>query len=545
MSSLKETIETAYQPVLSTLPENRHDPFSPPVTVMDDLTYQLVQMPDLLRAVDTSVTHSGSLVLERSLRQPPTALALIKAKQEAVRELSCDDRLRHRVTQYLQEAASTEGEFYSYFHGDYTLMPYKQHPNLYDAFKGTRNFLRFISENTEGIEARSPYLNLLLAGLHSLTQSEIYDWIKNPLYKTPWGLRNKAKTPSYLPRIRFFANDFTPNLVLFNAAAAFGMSSAFGLALDLLYIIFQGRPEGTTWKVPSIMTPFTVTFLQPAETMMGMHRSMDNDWFVKPMGKRCFGNQDVMATVDRLGEIDELLSFVKYGERVNGSVVSPDVTDDSPHQFYAQGLRNPTLAVDNSQYVPNDVNLNGARLTFITGPNSGGKTFLCKSIAQAQILAQLGCPIPAETAQIAIADKVFYHAPMINSLQDEEGRFGIEAGRTRDLFFQATPKTLIILDELLEATTFEERLAHSQDILDAFCHIGNNTVLVTHNHQLVQSFREETRGQFWQVEFDGDRPTYRKIEGISTESHAYKVLERLGFTREDMFRHLREHGYIT
>lgn len=545
MSSLKETVETAYRPILSILPKNRHDPFSPPLTMMDDLTYRLVQMPDLLKALDTSLTHSGSLVLEKSLRQPPTALTLIRAKQEAVRELSSNDGLRHRVTQYLQEAASIEGEFYSYFHGDYTLMPYGQHPNLYDAFKGARNFLRFAAEKTEGIEACSPYLNLLLQRLQSLTQSEIYDWIKNPVYTSPWGLRDKANTHWYLPRLRFFANDLSSNMHFFNATLSFGVSVLAGLAWDGFFIILTGKPVGMTVFSPSVMAPFSVIFLTLIDAISGMHRSLDDDWFVKPMGKRYFGNQDVMATVDCLGAIDELMSFVNYGERVKGPVVLPDITDNSPHHFFAQGLRNPTLAVDNPRYVPNDVDLNEARLTFITGPNSGGKTSLCKSITQAQILAQLGCPIPAEAAQIAIADKVFYHAPMINSLQDEQGRFGTEAARTRDLFFQTTPRTLIMLDELLEATTAEERLAHSWDILDAFWHIGNNTVLVTHNHQLVQNFRDEGRGQFWQVEFNGETPTHRKIAGISRESHAHNVLEKLGFTKEDMFRHLRERGYIS
>lgn len=542
MAQIKEVIAT-YQPILETLPRERQSPFVVPTTVMDELTYQLVQMPDLLKTMDTSITRSGSSVLERSLRQPPTSLALVRAKQEAVREVGSDDRLRYQLEKYLHEAASPEKDFYTYFYGDYTIMPYRTHPNLYDVFRDTRKFLQFLTAGTDKIESRSEYLNLLLFGLRSFADTEIYDWVKNPIYGTPFGLRNSSRAHWYLPKRRFVPTDWKLDYYIGMGVMPGAMGFPFGVGMSFLTNSVSPSeisPLLVGLRFSALMTAMLVPFMSPIYAMMGMTRMADSDWFIQPMAKRYFGSKDVAEAVDNLGMIDELLTLVKYGERTNGPMVMPEIVDDTPHHFFAQGLRNPLMVVTDPDYVPNDVDLNGQRLTFITGPNSGGKTSLCKTIAQAQVLAQIGSPIPAEAAQIATADKVFYHAPMINSLTDEEGRFGVEVARTRDLFFQTTPRSLIILDELLEATTYEERLKHSYDILDAFWHIGNNTVLVTHNHQLAQHFKGEGRGQFWQVEFKGKKSTHKTIPGISNESHADEVMKRLGFTREKMF----EHPYI-
>lgn len=543
MNQSKEQAGETCQPILKILPREEGS-FAVPATVMDDLTYKLVQMPDLLRVMDTSLTHSGSLVLERSLRQPPTTLDLTRAKQEAVREISSDDKLRLQLERYLEEAVLPEKDFYTYFHGKYRNLPYGWHPNLYDAFKGTRRFLQHSTEGVEGIEARSEYLNSRLQTLRSFADTEIYDWVKNPIYKTPFGLRNKGTAPWYLPKMRFYATDLKPHYYLGFAGLVAIMAFPVGLMTPFLFpSTVHGSPISEALHMTYSMSLLGFS-MSPVIWATGLSREMDKDWFIKPMAENYFNSEAVTAVVDNLGMIDELMTLVKYRERIKGPAVLPEVNDHSPHQFSARGLRNPLMAVENSDYVPNDVDLNGARVTFITGPNSGGKTSFCKTLAQAQILAQIGSYIPAEAAQIAMADRVFYHAPMINSLTDEEGRFGVEVARTRDLFLQTTPRSLVMLDELIEATTYEERLSHSYDILDAFWHIASNTVLVTHNHQLAERFKDEGRGQHLQVEFKGKKPTHRLIPGISSESHSDQVMEKLGFTRDDMLKHLKNSGYI-
>ena len=152
------------------------------------------------------------------------------------------------------------------------------------------------------------------------------------------------------------------------------------------------------------------------------------------------------------------------------------------------------------------------------------------SIVQNQLLAQIGSYVLAEKAKINIADMISYQAPKFDGLQDDEGRFGTELSRTRDIFYSTSPKSLVILDELAEGTTYEEKLHESFGILSDFHTIGNNTVLVTHNHSLVDRFMGEQKGQSFMVEFNGDDPTYRIMPGISRKSRADRVVKKINFS---------------
>jgi DNA mismatch repair ATPase MutS len=270
----------------------------------------------------------------------------------------------------------------------------------------------------------------------------------------------------------------------------------------------------------------------------------DTGNFIEPLRVKCIGDPAFSRAIDAVGMIDELLSSHDFAGELPHATVLPEVGDDDHHFFEATGLKNPVLAKSKADFVPNDVRMNGSRLTFISGPNSGGKTTICKSIVHNQLLAQAGAYVLAEKAAINIADMISYQAPKFDGLQDDEGRFGTELGRTRDIFYATSPKSLVILDELAEGTTYEERQQESFGILSDFHTIGNNTVLVTHNHSLVDKFMDAQKGQCFMVEFNGDEPTYRIIPGISRVSHADRVAKKINFSKADRQRYMQEKGYV-
>ena len=138
-----------------------------------------------------------------------------------------------------------------------------------------------------------------------------------------------------------------------------------------------------------------------------------------------------------------------------------------------------------------------------------------------------------------MADRIFYQVPEISHLADGEGRFGTELKRTKDIFMAATANSLVIMDELSEGTTHQEKIEIATDILNGFRAKGATTLLITHNHELVESFQAQSIGLTRQVEFKHDTPTYRLIEGISKVSHADRVAKKIGFSREDIARMLK------
>ncbi|MDO9239728.1 MAG: DNA mismatch repair protein MutS, partial [Methylicorpusculum sp.] len=96
------------------------------------------------------------------------------------------------------------------------------------------------------------------------------------------------------------------------------------------------------------------------------------------------------------------------------------------------------------------------------------------------------------------------------------------------------------LDELSEGTTFEEKLESSTHVLNGFYRKGNSTILITHNHQLVDDFAARGVGLPKQVEFANGEPTYKLIEGISRVSHADRVAKKIGFSKEDIDSYLAD-----
>ncbi len=207
-------------------------------------------------------------------------------------------------------------------------------------------------------------------------------------------------------------------------------------------------------------------------------------------------------------------------------------------------VRNPIIALRDSNYVANDVNLADQKITFITGPNSGGKTTYCKTIVQNQILAQIGGPVVAAEAASTSRTGSSTRLRISTAWPTKKGRFGTELKTTRDIFFSVTPKSLAILDEIAEGTTTHEKLSFSTDIMHGFHTIGNSTLLVTHSYELVDYFRRQGKGAFLKMAVSENRPSHKIAEGISRDSNAERVAEKIGFSRQDIQDYLRTKGYL-
>jgi DNA mismatch repair ATPase MutS len=266
----------------------------------------------------------------------------------------------------------------------------------------------------------------------------------------------------------------------------------------------------------------------------------DRDSCIIPLRNEFKQSTEVAEVLDALGQLDELLSFVKFADTFGHETVLPKLIEADHHRINLVDARNPVLGKVNENYVGNDFSLEDEKLVLITGPNSGGKTAFCKTITQIQLLAQTGSYVSAKSAILTVADRIFYQAPEISHLDDGEGRFGTELKRTKEIFLASTAKSLVVLDEMSEGTTFEEKMESSATVLDGFYRKGNSTILITHNHQLVDALLKQRQGVPKQVEFANDAPTYKLVDGISRVSHADRVAKKIGFSKEDIDNYLAE-----
>ncbi|MDH3392787.1 MAG: hypothetical protein OEL66_02180 [Desulfobulbaceae bacterium] len=495
-------------------------------TIAEKRTLEMVEIHDLYKALNHTRTNVGAARLFHSLVTPSESLEQIHAKQEGFLELEANDRLRNAVVDYLGVFSEGEADLFQFLNVHYQpLFPY-----------GVVNKAIKAAENMHRAAAAIPqpetiYLDSLLRLIKSFGESPTSKLVNKPTFRTLNGIVTRKEKKWNTPAIRFRAGRLSAGsvgpimpCVLMTAA---GYSGLVNQAMAQYVSIFS--------SVGFLLGSFYGAIIKPL---------FDYETALLPLRHRLLESTRFASAIEAVGGLDVLSSLVEFRRNVPHHTVLPEITNGERHYFEASDLMNPLLAKDDQNYIGNDVSLNGQGVTFITGPNSGGKTTYCKTVVQSQILGQIGAPIIASKARMNIANHIDYQAPAFDCLSDPEGRFGTELRTTRDIFFATTPKSLVVLDEIAEGTTSHERMDQSKAILNGLFAKCNTNLLVTHSYELAESFQESGKGQFIQVEFKDKAPTHRFIPGVSSDSHASRVAEKLGFSNEDIQKHLEENGYI-
>ena len=531
--SLNSLYTTLLQPDAKTLPVIRNETrLQEPIGVVDGSTFQSIEVDKLFDSVNCAETHLGQATLYRSLQQPLTDIAVLHSKQDAIREIEANPALHQQLQGIVSRAKQREKDFFELLFGTFMgLFSSKAHELELEGYGYTSyiNGTGFMLELVEGVNqvpaASSGYLTAVLENIRDLAKSRSYALAKGPAYRAEKGMITREEKGWFTPAILFRPALFKPlGLTLF---------------VIILFLVVEFVPLLLD-MVASVASAFWLFLLPLALMYIPIVGNFDRDGCIYPLREIFKGSPEVARALDALGQLDELLGLIRFKHIFGHPVCLPTLVDAPRHSLRVTAVRNPILARNNPAYVGNDIDLGDARLTLITGPNSGGKTAFCKTLAQTQLLAQIGAYVPAREAELTVADRIFYQVPEISHLTDGEGRFGTELRRTKAIFLAATPRSLVIMDELSEGTTHEEKIEISMNILDGFYQKGNNTLLITHNHELVDRYQQKGIGMARQVEFKDEQPTYRVIEGISRVSHAERVARKIGFSREDIARYLSD-----
>ncbi|MCK5829955.1 MAG: DNA mismatch repair protein MutS [Methylococcales bacterium] len=503
--------------------------------VLDQAAFNTIEVDKVFEAVNYAKTLAGQSVIYRSLVQPLDSLEDINAKQAAIREIQESSAVRENLEHIVANSAEKEGSLHLLLFGKFlSSMGTAKETHQIEGYgyKQYRRAVRCMLELTGAIYSSelpsSSYLKDIFGKINTFSQSRVYSLMEGPVYNTEKGFQCKEERKgSFVPATIFKPKIFKPLLIFLIFASFWGVA--------------QFIPDGTfsdgSRNSVAIWGIFLVPLLLIYFPIIG---SYDRDNCIIPLREEFKKSQELGDALDALGQMDELLAYIKYSEEFSSPTLLPTMVESEHHMINFSDVKNPILGKQNENYVENDFILDKEKLVFVTGPNSGGKTVFCKTITQVQVLAQVGCYIPATSATLSVADNIYYQAPEISHLDDGEGRFGTELKRTKDIFLNSSAKSLIILDELSEGTTFEEKMESSTNVLDGFYRKGNNTVLITHNHQLVDVFVDKGNGIAKQVEFANEQPTYKLIDGISRVSHADRVAKKIGFSKKDIEGYLAD-----
>lgn len=130
------------------------------------------------------------------------------------------------------------------------------------------------------------------------------------------------------------------------------------------------------------------------------------------------------------------------------------------------------------------------RIWILTGPNRSGKTTYTRAVGLAQVLFQAGLYVPASSARLSPVDAIFSHFPSHEQAQPGMGRLDEEARRLAEIFHQATPHSLVLLNETLAGTAASEAEALARDALRGLRLLGARAIYVTHLHDLAATVDE-------------------------------------------------------
>ncbi|NQZ84750.1 MAG: hypothetical protein HRU03_03445 [Nanoarchaeales archaeon] len=493
-----------------------------------------IELRKLIDLIDNTKTSWGNEFLLDSILNPSTNLDEIQAKQDALREISNNETLKENLSKYLNFVKETielenkdpNGEITGLRNGVDSFLRYTGRSNL-------KSLEKLICESNKNITTskniKSNYLKKIIKDINNLEKSDIGKFSKGIKFKQ-WG---RDSVYSYKELKLDVPIPFLP----------IPMPTGFlGIGAGIYSIL-------SNETIRSQDSPFfAIALLTLVVTGgIGIISTVDS-LFQDKIKKRYENDLDFKKGIKSIGKLDELLSYEQMRTDLiskNIPVCLPTMIDSKKHQFTSKKIINLIEKTEQniSNYIPNDVNLSG--ITFYTGPNSGGKTSLAKAIAQAQILAQAGGYIPTSSATISIADKICYQVGTNDTQTDKEGGFGTQIKKTKNIFYNSSPQTLIIIDDLIDGTSFKDKTEISTDQLSGFTHIGSNLIYVSHHNELAEIFEKQNSGSFYQIEYKNNKPTHKLIPGICTESHANEVASKIGFGSEDIKNHLISKGYIS
>lgn len=203
----------------------------------------------------------------------------------------------------------------------------------------------------------------------------------------------------------------------------------------------------------------------------------------------------VQQTAKSLALMDALYGLAKAAE-LNG-YVRPIV--DNSRDLQIKDGRHPVIEAFNAQnFVPNDTLLGDEdnRLLLITGPNMAGKSTYIRQVALLTIMAQIGSFIPAKSAKIGIVDKVFTRIGANDDLARGQSTFMVEMTETANILNNATPKSLIILDEIGRGTSTYDGISLAWSISEHLLtdeHAQAKTLFATHYFELTK-LEEKIKG---------------------------------------------------
>lgn len=234
-----------------------------------------------------------------------------------------------------------------------------------------------------------------------------------------------------------------------------------------------------------------------------------------------------------LAQLDVLQGFAIVSE--NHQFVQPKLTDKGHNLNIKAGWHPVVEEVMGSQsYVPNDIKMNeNQTILLITGPNMSGKSTYMRQLALTVVMAQIGCFVPAKSAEMPIFNQIFTRIGAADDLISGESTFMVEMKEANEALTNASENSLILFDEIGRGTATYDGMALAQAIIE-YIHdnVHAKTLFSTHYHELTildQELNHLTNVHVGAVEKNGELIFLHKMQpGPADKSYGIHVAKLAG-----------------
>jgi DNA mismatch repair protein MutS len=319
-----------------------------------------------------------------------------------------------------------------------------------------------------------------------------------------------------------------------------GYNKVFGYYIEVSNAHLEKVPEHylrkqTLVNAERYITPQLKEFESRVLTAQERRLELEYQLFIEIRTTLAENSSRVLQTAQFLARIDVFTNLAEIARQ--NHYTRPELTSDGAIQI-SDG-RHPVIerSMASGKFVPNDISLDQSRnqVLVITGPNMAGKSTILRQTALIVLMAQMGSFVPAEKAVISVVDRIFTRVGAMDDLRRGQSTFMVEMNETANILNNATPRSLVILDEIGRGTSTYDGLSIAWAVAEALVEkdgSGVKTLFATHYHELTELAKTHDRVQNYSVAVKEWNETiiflYKLIKGGTSRSYGIQVAALAG-----------------
>ncbi len=323
------------------------------------------------------------------------------------------------------------------------------------------------------------------------------------------------------------------------------VSNAYRGEVPAEYVRRQTLTEGERYITPELKE-YETRVLTAQERIAELER----DLYARVLREIASYHRRLQRSAEALAQLDVLLGFADLA--VQRRYARPELDERGELEIVAgrhpvvEAALEQALAEDRpglaaaSGFVANDCRLDTAdrQIVLLTGPNMAGKSTYLRMVALIALLAQVGCFVPADRAQIGLVDRIFTRVGAQDDLATGRSTFMVEMLETATILRHATPQSLVLLDEIGRGTSTYDGLAIAQAVVEYLHNHPDTrarTLFATHYHELTELERALPRVHTARMDVreEGDQVIFlhRVVPGSADRSYGIHVARLAGVPR--------------